>query len=50
MKKLNYHRIIQWVMFMPIILPLSIISGALDGIRLTLERVVHQIQNDIVSQ
>jgi hypothetical protein len=35
MKKINFFMIVQWVIFMPLILPLGIITGALEGVKKT---------------
>lgn len=35
--------VVQWVIFMPLILPLSIVAGIYEGIK----RTVHQAQADI---
>lgn len=47
MKKYNYYRMIQWVVFMPLILPLCIIAGAFEGIRQAFEKVARLMQIDI---
>ncbi len=41
--------IFQWVFFMPIILPLCIIYGALRGAVQMVERVVNQMLADITT-
>lgn len=41
------YMIFQWVFFLPIILPLCIIFGALRGIVQMLERVMDQIIADV---
>ena len=40
--------ILQWLIFLPLILPLSIASGALQGIKHAFLGLVDQIGNDIV--
>ena len=40
--------IFQWVVFLPIILPLCIIFGALYGIVQMVERIIDQIKLDIL--
>ncbi len=35
MKKVNVFMVVQWLIFMPLILPLGIITGAFEGIRKT---------------
>ena len=49
MRKLNQFMILQWLIFLPLILPLSIASGALQGIKHAFLGLVNQIRNDIVS-
>ena len=41
--------ILQWLIFLPLILPLSIASGALQGIKHAFLGLVNQIRNDIES-
>ncbi len=47
MRNFRLYMIFQWVFFLPIILPLCIIFGALRGIIQMLERVMDQIIADI---
>ena len=49
MRKLNHYRIIQWVVFMPLIVPLCLISGIIEGLSITFERIVEQIKMDVAS-
>jgi hypothetical protein len=49
MRKLNQFMILQWLIFLPLILPLSIASGALQGIKHAFLGLVAQIRNDIES-
>ncbi len=49
MRKLNQFMIIQWLIFLPLILPLSIVSGALRGIKHASLGLFNQIRNDIFS-
>lgn len=49
MRKLNQFMILQWLIFLPLILPLSIASGALQGIKHAFLGLVNQIRNDIES-
>ncbi len=37
---------LQWVIFMPLLLPLAIVSGAFDGIK----RVFEQANSDIIEK
>jgi len=48
MKKIRLYMILQWVVFLPIILPLCIIFGALRGAVQMVERVINQLCTDIV--
>ena len=47
MRNFRVYMIFQWVFFLPIILPLCIIFGALRGIVQMIERVMEQIVLDI---
>jgi hypothetical protein len=47
MKKLNQFMILQWLIFLPLILPLSIASGAIQGIKHAVLDLVDQISNDV---
>ncbi len=47
MRNFRLYMIFQWVFFLPIILPLCIIFGALRGIIQMVERVMEQIISDI---
>ena len=38
MKKINFFKTIQWIIFLPLILPLGIITGAFEGIKKTFEQ------------
>ncbi|PRY40948.1 hypothetical protein CLV58_106133 [Spirosoma oryzae] len=49
MKHVRLHMIFQWVFFMPIILPLCIIYGALRGAVQMVERVVNQMMADVTT-
>jgi len=49
MRKLNQFMILQWLIFLPLILPLSIASGALQGIKHAFLGLVAQIRHDIDS-
>ncbi|QIP11134.1 MULTISPECIES: hypothetical protein [Spirosoma] len=50
MRKFRLYMIFQWVFFLPIILPLCIIFGALRGAAQMIERVIEQIKADILPQ
>ena len=42
-KKINVFMIIQWLIFMPLILPLGIITGAMEGIKKTFDQATADI-------
>lgn len=48
MRNFRLYMIFQWVLFLPIILPLCIVFGALRGIVQMLERVMDQIIADVM--
>ena len=50
MKNVRLYMIFQWVLFLPIILPLCLIYGALRGAVQMAERVIEQIHTDVVPQ
>jgi hypothetical protein len=47
MKKLNQYMIIQWLVFLPLILPLSIVSGAVNGIKHAIAGLLDQMESDV---
>ncbi|WP_164851269.1 hypothetical protein [Larkinella soli] len=47
MKKVNLYMILQWVFFFPIILPLCMIFGAVQGAVQMAERVINQFWSDV---
>lgn len=49
MKKPNLHLAFQWLIFLPIILPLCIIFGALQGVVNTVEQMTHQMWVDVTT-
>lgn len=49
MKKPNLHLAFQWLIFLPIILPLCIIFGALQGVINTVEQMTHQMWVDVTT-
>ena len=49
MKKPNLHLAFQWLIFLPIILPLWIIFGALQGVVNTVEQMTHQMWVDVTT-
>ena len=50
MKNVRLYMIFQWIFFLPIILPLCLIYGALRGALLMAERVMQQMLIDVVPQ
>ena len=44
MKKLNLFMMVQWLVFFPLILPLGIMMGAIDGMK----KVIEQAKEDII--
>lgn len=47
MKKPNLHLAFQWIIFLPIILPLCILFGAFQGIVNTVEQMAQQMWADV---
>lgn len=47
MKKFNQFMILQWLIFLPLILPLSIVSGILQGVKHSISDLFEQISNDV---
>lgn len=45
--KINVTMLIQWIVFLPIILPLCIVFGAAQGIATMLEKMTNQMMDDI---
>lgn len=41
--KINFLMVIQWCVFMPLILPISILTGAMEGVKKTLEQASSDI-------
>lgn len=48
MKNVRLYMIFQWVVFLPVILPMCIIFGALYGVVQMVERIIDQIRVDIM--
>jgi hypothetical protein len=46
-KKLNHYLLIQWLLFIPIIVPIGIFFGAIEGIRHTFKLIFEQAKQDI---
>ena len=51
MKKINIFMTVQWIVFMPLILPLGIITGAIEGVKKTFEQASSDIleKEEIIS-
>lgn len=47
MRKPNLYMAFQWLIFLPVILPLCVIFGALQGMFNTVEQMAHQMWSDI---
>jgi hypothetical protein len=43
MKKVNQFMLLQWLVFLPLILPLSIASGILQGVKQAVSSLILQI-------
>ncbi len=50
MKKYNQIFILQWLIFLPLILPLSILTGIIQGVKQSLTVMIEQIKMDITNQ
>lgn len=50
MRKFRLYMVFQWVFFLPVILPLCVLFGALRGAAQMVERVIEQIKADVLSQ
>lgn len=49
MKKPNLFMAVQWLIFLPVILPICLIFGALQGIASSAEQVVQRIWADVTN-
>ncbi|HEX9955916.1 MAG TPA: hypothetical protein VGA96_01625 [Fibrella sp.] len=47
MKTIRLYMVLQWVLFLPILLPLCMVFGALRGAILMAQRVIDQMSTDI---
>jgi hypothetical protein len=47
MRTIRLYMVLQWVLFLPILLPLCMVFGALRGAILMAERVIDQMTTDI---
>lgn len=43
MKKINVFMTVQWLIFMPLLLPLGIVTGAFEGIKKTFDQAASDI-------
>lgn len=43
MKKINLFMVVQWIVFAPIIIPISIVTGAFEG----LKKILYQAASDV---
>lgn len=50
MKNVRLYMIFQWIFFLPVILPLCLIYGALRGAAQMAERVIEQLLTDVAPQ
>ena len=48
-KKLNYAMALQWIIFLPVILPLCLVFGALQGVVNMVSTMAHRMILDIES-
>ncbi|MGL4631397.1 MAG: hypothetical protein ACRCVT_09340 [Leadbetterella sp.] len=46
MKRLNLFMLVQWLVFVPIIIPISIVIGAFEGIKMTFDRASSDIYGE----
>jgi hypothetical protein len=46
MKRFDEFMFIQWLIFLPLILPLSIVTGIYQGIMIALSNLILQIKQD----
>ena len=49
LKRINLTMAIKWIVFMPVILPLCIVFGALKGIASMVDKMTQQMMIDIDS-
>lgn len=41
--------LIQWLVFVPLILPISVVIGALEGVKMTFQRAATDVVEDVES-
>jgi hypothetical protein len=49
MKRYNSFMILQWLIFIPLILPLTLVAGAIEGMQKAFNALVSQMDVDIHS-
>lgn len=49
LKRVNLTMVIKWIVFMPVILPLCVVFGALKGITSMVDKMAQQMMADIES-
>jgi hypothetical protein len=49
LKRVNLTMAIKWLVFLPVILPLCIVFGALKGVLTMLDKMTSQMMTDIES-
>lgn len=47
LKKFNYSMAMQWIIFLPVILPLCLVFGAVQGIANMMEKMVNRMWIDM---
>ncbi len=47
MRQFKFYMVLQWLLFLPVILPLCVLFGALQGAFQMIERVVEQMMTDV---
>lgn len=47
LKKFNYAMALQWFIFLPVILPLCVAYGAMQGIVSMIEKMLHRMWVDM---
>lgn len=51
MRNINLNRAVYWIVFSPVIIPLSMLLGAFEGVQKTLEQAqfdLHQVDEPLV--
>jgi hypothetical protein len=47
LKKFNYSMALQWIIFLPVILPLCVVFGAMQGIATMIEKIFNRMWIDM---